>query len=103
MDSAGAGGEGESGVGAKVLRLVSSSEVQLLICATLYGSLTVAFRLLYSQPGPPGASILFLLSQPGPPGSSIFFNSHSGLPGGSMANFVCEVMAAACFIPNLIE
>jgi hypothetical protein len=61
MDSAGAGGEGESGVGAKLLRLVSSSEVQLLLCATLYGSLTVAFRLLYSQPGPPGASILFLL------------------------------------------
>jgi hypothetical protein len=84
MDSAGAGGEGGSGgegargVGTKVLKLVSSSEVQLLLCATLYGSLTVAFRLLYSQPGPPGATfILFLFfyffPQPTRPAKLIYF------------------------------
>lgn len=68
-------GEGDSG-GPNVLKLFASGEVQLLVCAALYGSLTVAFRLLYSLDGPPAAS---------------------------MASFVRGVLAAACFIPAIMQ
>ena len=57
------------------LRFLAGGEVQLLIVAALYGSLTVAFRLLYSQEGPP-------------------------VP--SMASFVRGLIAAACFIPSIV-
>jgi len=56
--------------------MLASGEVQLLMCAFLYGSLTVAFRLLYSLDGPPAPS---------------------------MASFVRGILAALCFVPSLLS
>lgn len=58
------------------MSILASGEVQLLIAASFYGSLTVAARLLYSLDGPPAPSAF---------------------------SFVRGVIAALCFVPLLLK